>query len=259
MDMMPLLLLLALQGDPDDVLRDFKAALAHADAAGRTLAVQKALETPHDRVIRAVGELLLSDVEDVRIGVAAALAEVDHPVAADVLLHGLSGNEKRPEVVAAIAAALAELGWQSVCPALEGLLKRAGAAEVRDILPDVVDTLGRLGSPTSVDPLQDLVRLFEGPRRSPWKGEGELRRKAEAALQAITGYAFRSSGDFDAWWKANRASLLAGSRRTWWMKKTGEREQSGSADKAPADALLVATRLVEPAAARPARTKKKRK
>ncbi len=257
--MLNLLLCALLQADPEETLRTLKAALGKEDAAGRLAAVQKALETPHERVIRAVGELLASETEELRIGAAVALAETDHPVSPEVLLRALAPNERRPEVVAALCAALAELGWQSACPALEGLLKRAGVAEVREILPPVLEALGQLGSASSIDPLLDLLRLFEGPRRAPWKGEAELRRKADAALQAITGYAGRNSRDVEDWWKANRGSLQAGARRTWWMKKTGERVETGSADKAPADAILVATRLVEPPAARPAKAKKKRK
>lgn len=257
--MLSLLLAGLLQADPEETLRTLKAALAKEDAAGRLAAARKALETPHERVIRAVGELLVSDTEEVRIGAAAALADVDHPVSAEVLVRALAANERRAEVVAALSTALVELGWQSACPALEGMLKRVGVAEVRDVLPPVVEALGQLGSASSIDPLLDLLRLFEGPRRAPWKGEAELRRKADAALQAITGYAGRSSRDFDDWWKANRGSIQAGARRAWWLKKTGERVETGSADKAPADALLVATRLVDPPAPRTAKAKKKRK
>ena len=71
---------------------------------------------------------ILMQLEDVRIGVAGALAEVDHPASVEVLSHALAANERRPAVVEALAAALAELGWQSACPALESMVKRAGVA-----------------------------------------------------------------------------------------------------------------------------------
>ena len=258
--MLALILLMEVSDkEADDALKAFKAALAGADAAARTAAAAKALETPHERVLRAVGELLTSDVEDVRIGVANAMADVDHPAAVEALTHAIPANEKRPAVEAAIAAALGELGWQTACPALEALVKRVGVEDVREFLPAAIEALGRLGSPTSVDPLLDLVRLFEGPKRTPWKGEAEIRRKAEAAVIAITGAEGRNAREVEAWYKANLPALRAGARRTWWLKKTGERTETGSADKPPADAILVATRLVDPPAARPAKTKKKKR
>lgn len=260
---MSLLLALLLQAsdkEADEAVRTYRTALAGADAAGRRLAAQQALETAHERVIKAVADLLTGDVEDVRIGVAAALAEVDHPASVDVLVHALGPNEKRPEVVAALCAALVELGWQSACPALEALLRRVGAEEVREILPPVLDALGRLGSATSIEPLLDLIRVFEGPRRAPWKGEKGLQRKAEEALAAVAGYAAKNTREFDDWWKANRPSLLAGARKIWWSKKTGERLETSSADKGPAEALLVSTRLTDPpAAGRAPKPKKKKK
>ena len=262
MSALPLLLLLQAapsDKDADEAVKAFKAAIAKADAPARTAAAVLALETAHERVIRAVGELLTADTEDVRIGVANALADTDHPAAVEALVHALAASEKRPAVAAAIAAALGEQGGQAACPALEALLKRAGVDDVREFLPAAIESLGRLGSSTSVEPLLDLVRVFEGPRRVPWKGEGEIRRKAEAAIIAVSGAEGRNSRDVEAWWKTNGPSLKAGARKTWWLKKSGERIETGAADKAPADAILVATRLVEPPAARPAKTKKKKR
>jgi HEAT repeat protein len=253
------ILLQASDKDADEALKTFKAALAKADAPARTAAAAAALETPHERVIRAVAELLATDTEDVRIGVASALGDTDHPAAVEALVHAMAANEKRPAVASAISTALGELGWQAACPVLEALLRRAGLDDVREFLPPAIEALGRLGSATSVDPLLDLVRLFEGPRRVPWKGEGEIRRKAEAAVVAITGAEGRNSREVEAWWKANATALRAGARKIWWLKKTGERVETGSADKAPPDATLVATRLVEPPAERPAKTKKKKR
>lgn len=253
-----LLLLQASDKDAERAVKDFRAALAGSDASSRTAFAAKALETPHERVVRAVAELLAGDTDDVRIGVATLLGETDHPASADALVRALAQNEKRPEVASAIARALGELGWQSACPALEALLKRAEAEDVRAFLPAVLDALGRLGSPGSLEPLLDLLRLVEGPRRAPWAGEPELRIRAALALAAITGVRGRDAREFEEAWKAQQEKVRAGAKKTWWLKKSGERTELPAAEKGPADTLLVATRYVDPPPERRARLRRKK-
>ena len=95
--MTDVLLLLALQAlpgekDAEAAVRDMRAAFAGATPEKRVEAIREALRTPHERVIRAVGDVFdsASEGETVRIGAAAALGDLDHPASVDVLLRALA-------------------------------------------------------------------------------------------------------------------------------------------------------------------------
>src|SRR5689334_18197476 len=83
-----------------------------------------------------------------------------------------------------VIKAVGELGWQSAAGRLNEMLSKVGEADVRPLLPDVLQTLGQLGSAGSVDPIIDLLtKLENGGRKNPWPNEGPMRRAGEDALR----------------------------------------------------------------------------
>lgn len=242
----------------EEAVRAMRAEFARSDNSGKIGAVHLALATLHERVIRSVGELFQSEPDEVRIGVAGALAAADHPASVAALVAGLAANERRPAVASAVCKALGELGWQKAAPALEACIRRAASPDVRAFLPEAFAALGRLGATSSIPPLLDFLRLLENPKHEPLPGEKGLRRAAEAALRAVAGAEFRDAAEAEAWWKANSAALLAAARKTVWSRKTGERSELLAAEKTPADVDVVAVRITEPAAdPKPKRKNKK--
>lgn len=247
------------EADADAAIKALKAACTGADATGRIAAFEKALETEHEKVIKAVAEVFKSDIENVRVAAAVALAGVDHPASADALVAALQGNLGRSAVVKAVTEALGTLGWQRSCPALEALVDKVGDEDVRAVLPEVANALGQLGSVTSIGPLTGMLKKMQGRGKSPWPNEGQLIQRAEAALRAITGVDQRRGEDYEDWWRVNGPALKTQASRVYWIKKTQERVDVIPSDKAPADALLVFTRISEPADPRAQAKKKKKK
>lgn len=235
--------------DAEDALRKMKADFEGASIEKRAAAVQEALRVEHEKVIRAMADLLAREPNPVRVAIARGLAEVDHPASVEVLLKALPANQNRAEVMPEMLKALGTLGYQSACPVLHDYLRKVGDDDVRVFLPEVIETLGHLGNPLSIDPLVDLLRKMEGPRRAAWPNEGILIRAAERALQAITGQDFRRAQDWENYWKQNADFLKAGMTRTYWLRKMQERVDVSGPDKAPADSVLVAARIVPPQAA----------
>lgn len=235
--------------DAEDALRRMRQELENASIEKRIAAVQEALRVEHEKVIRAMTDLLVREPNPVRIAIARGLAEVDHPVSVEVLLKALPANQNRAEVMPELLKALGTLGYQSACPVLHDYLRKVGDDDVRVFLPEVIETLGQLGNPLSIEPLVDLLRKMEGPRRAPWPNEGILIRAVERALRAITGQDFRRAQDWENYWKQNAEFLKAGMTRTYWLRKTQERIDVSGPDKAPADSVLVAVRIVPPPAA----------
>src|SRR6185436_10583253 len=141
-----LLALLAQDAVPTDKEGEAAAKKLREDCAklpieGKIVALQEAAKTEHEKVIKAIGEMLITEADPVRIAGANALAAVDHPASADVLLNALLPNLKREDVVTAILKAIAELGWQTPANALNQLVAKVGDADTRAILPAVITTV----------------------------------------------------------------------------------------------------------------------
>ena len=266
--MMTLLLaaLLLQEAAPTDKEGEAAAHKLREDAAkasieGKIAAIHEALKTEHERVIKVVGEMLVTEADPVRIAGANALGAVDHPASADVLVAAIAPNLHREEVMPAIFKAIGELGWQSAVKTLNDLVPKVGEPEVRAILPPALTALGQLGSLSSVEPLTELLmKLENGARRNPWPNEGAMRRNAEEALRQITGQSFNKVTAWDPWWRENKDALQAKLIRVYWNRKTQTRLDVAPGEKTPADSILVAARLhPSPSAAGDTTAKKKKK
>ena len=260
-----LLVLLAQEAVPTDkdgeaAARKLKEECGKATIDGKIAAIQEAARTEHEKVLKAIGEMMVTEADPVRIAAAAALGGADHPASADALVAAVLPNLRREEVLPAILKAIGELGWQSAAVRLNDLLTKVGDENVRAVLPAVADTLGKLGAPSSIDPLIDLLlKLENGGRKNPWPNEGQLRREAESALRTITGMDIRRAVEWQPWWTSNQEILRQKMMRTYWVKKTQDRVDIAPTEKAPAESLLVASRLpgFTPGIAGPPKKKKK--
>ncbi len=250
--MLTLLLALALQDlptdkDADAAVKKLKETVADGNATdtAKIDAIKEALQVKHETVVKAVAAIVAGENERVAVGGTLALGDVDHPVAVDVLVRQLPARAKQGPILAATCRALGTLGWQRAAAALADIVKRVGDKDVRPVVPEALDALGRLGAASSVDPIFDLLNKLG---KTTWENQDQLRRSAFGALAAITGGSAERIEDWETFWKENRARLLASAKSTWWLKPTHARTTTSPGEKPPADALLVAVRITEESA-----------
>src|SRR6185295_5373044 len=96
--------------DAEAALRKFREDCRNSAAEGRIAALRDVVKTRHERVARAVGEMLIVEADPVRIAAAAALGDLDHPASSEALSDALRTNLRRDEVVRAILKTIGELG-----------------------------------------------------------------------------------------------------------------------------------------------------
>jgi HEAT repeat protein len=227
--MTTLLLALALQADEaaaDAAIDAFKKATSSASAADRAAAALQLGRTPHPKTLAVLKGLLGKDEAVVRSAAARALGgfEDHRKEAAVALLNALGPNAREPGALAAILEAIGKVGDASNAPTLhrffderEPMVARASYAATAQI-----------GSPASVDPLIEYLKKLEtkavakpgsvdaNPNGSGVivSGDYALRQRAEKlipevnqALAKITGQAFGTAKDWQAWWSRNRAGF----------------------------------------------------
>lgn len=247
---MMILMLLALfaqtpptEAQVETAWRKLKEDSAKTEVPARVAAVKEALQTHHERIIKAMEELLKGDSDPVRLAIAETLVTVDHPASADVLIASLSVNYKKTDISKAILKSIGELGYDTAASKLNDLMGRYGDGEVQPIMPEIVAAIASLRNLSSVDPLLTLLGKLETRTGKPQQNEEAVKREVEIALNVILGEDFTKAADWKQWWTAYKPDLQAMLLRTYWIRKTHQRAQMKPGEKAPADSVLVWSRL----------------
>jgi hypothetical protein len=241
---MSILVLFALiQADPsvEAALERFKIAYKAKEASARAQAVAELAKTSHEKVHAKLGLLLGVDEKEVRLAAAKALGEVtDTPEhkdfrkkAAQLLAKGIAPNAKDPGVIVAIVQALEKI--------TEGLgievLKQNMALPNTDVAKGSVEAAGELKEKALVDPLIKVAAWLEaksreasnlGPGGKKVTGGGlpyvdqnavdpEAPRRAKIvipaiykSLEAITGKSFKTTKEWEDWWKREGPGFKVG-------------------------------------------------
>jgi len=243
-----LLLALLAQAVPTEVQvdaawRKLKEECARTEVPARVAAVKESLQTHHEKIIKALEELLNGDSDPVRMAIAETLVTVDHPASADLLTAGLASNLKKPEVTKALLKSIGELGYQTSVTKLNDLMGRYGDGDVQAVMPEIIATVGALRSLNSVDPLLALLARLEARSGKAAMNEEACRREVEVALNGLLGEDFKKVADWKQWWTAYKEDLRGMVLRTYWVKATHQRVQVKPGERAPADSVLVWSRL----------------
>ena len=223
--------------------RKLKEDCTKTEVPARVAAVKEALQTRHEKIIKALEELLKGDSDPVRLAVAETLGTVDHPTTAEVLTAGLAPNLSKPEVYKAILKSIGDLGWHTSVTKLNELLPKYGDSSVTPVMPEIVSAVGALRSLSSVDLLIDLLTKLESPARKAQANETAVKREVEVALNLILGEDFTKAADWKQWWNAYREPLRGMTIRTYWLRKSHQRASANPTERAPGDSVLVSTRL----------------
>lgn len=228
-------------------LAAFHAAWKNDSETARIAAVHEASKHHCEKTLALLTPLLVNDAEKVRVAAAKALGKFDSGKAVAALAEAVAPNDKDTAVLDAIAQALKELDWEAGAEKLNPYLKDH-EKHVESALHVIVPVLGSLGSPSSVEPLIELLRHAENDRtgRVAVKGiktggknstakEAALKGPIEKALQDITGHTDTTSAAWEAWWNATKGPMLADAKIVYRCKATGKRweEKAGEPVKCP--------------------------
>jgi hypothetical protein len=252
----------AVQEDEDACKKaqsEFFGGYKSKDEAARARALSAFEKHSCGSCVGIVAQLLVTEGTSVRVAAAQALGKMDHPKAVEAVAQSVEPNREIPDVLEAIAKGLQTQDYEVGATILNPLLRKLGEKEVVAALDIVVPVLGKLGSPTSVEPLIDLLQRAEneatGGRRR-LKGNPKIAALAgtvRKALEEITGGREGTSKSWEAWWKANRERLSASATLVYrctatakrWPQKLGEPVRCPFHDKEEKHGQLVSTRLVE--------------
>lgn len=224
-----LALALLTQEDASEALKKFDAAYKSKDMAARAAAVTELAKTDHEKVVSKLEKLLAVDAKEVRLAAAAGLGIVRESkdrnkkeIAA--LTKGIVPNYQDRAVILAIVEALDKFG--------EGLglsiLHQHFASPDIPVARAAIDAAAEIGKKESVPVLIALLKQLDAAARDannvgpngrtvtggglPYVGGGaadpnapkrakELTPVATKALEMITRKTFKTTAEWEAWWK----------------------------------------------------------
>ncbi|MBI3272909.1 MAG: hypothetical protein HYZ53_28230 [Planctomycetes bacterium] len=229
--------------------------------AERVHALQQLAFVRRDLALAALSKVLVSDTDAVRIAAADVAARIDDLSTVQMLGRAIEPNLTRREVMAAIVKALETLDWEAGAAILNSLLARDQETEVANVLEDVVPALGKIGSPTSIEPLIALLDHVEGAARLPSKNRDrraqdlvKMKTPAGNAIAGITGWKKeKESEDWEARWRDDGPRLMAERIIVYFCKNTfrrwelsvREKVKCPHDDKAPSCVVVVKSKLHE--------------
>lgn len=227
-----LALALVLQDDAAEALKKFDAAYKSKDAAARAQAVTELSKTAHDKVLSKLEKLLVVDAKEVRIAAAAGLGIVretkDHNAKEmKALTKGIVPNYAEQAVILAIVEALNQFGdgvglsilhqhfASPDIPVAKAAIEAAAEIRKKESVPVLISFLKAIDAAaryaTNTGPGGRTVTgggLPGAGGAGGTAGDPEAPKRAKAltpvatkALETITKKTFKTTPEWEAWWK----------------------------------------------------------
>lgn len=229
-----------------DAIKLFQKSYASPDETMRAQAVGNLAQFHHELVVQQLAPILTSDTNPVRIAVAQGLAGIECLESVKALAGAVEPNIKETKVLEEISKALQKLDWEAGAAVLNPLLEKYTNDDILAALDTIIPVLGKIGSPTSVDLLVDLLEDTELPvggarRAGKLKGRGagnkygkeisKLKKPVSTALSDITGW---KESDSQAWrkkWEAEGRELLTNPTIVYFCRNTGKKWEQKKSEK----------------------------
>ncbi|MBV8881236.1 MAG: HEAT repeat domain-containing protein [Planctomycetaceae bacterium] len=211
--------------DHAEALQKFNKAMANPSPAARAAACADLARTPFEKSAVALGNVLNSDADTVRIAAAEGLgAFTDYKkIATPLLLGALNANAKEPKVMEAIFRGLGKLDDDAALPTIHGYFDDKDAP----IACAAILSAAEIRSVSTMDPLIALMKKYEKIEEQakkgggggygvnvPYAGDDPKNKLAKdvlpviiKGLQKIANEKWATPKEWEIWWNKNKATF----------------------------------------------------
>jgi HEAT repeat protein len=208
--------------EAEEAMQRFKKGMANPSAPARAAAVADLARTPFEKGALALGNLLGSDADAVRIAAAEGLGNFHDykKVATPLLLAGLNANAKDPKVMEAIFKGLGKLGDDTALPTVHQYFDEKEA----DVANSALMCAAEIRNISSIDLMITLMKKYEkideqakkggGGYGVPYGGQDPKGKLAKdvlptiiKALQSITHEKWATTKEWEIWWNRYKATF----------------------------------------------------
>jgi HEAT repeat protein len=211
--------------EAEEALKKFNKAMANPSPASRASAVADLARTPFDKGALALGNLLGSETDSVRIAAAEGLGNFKDykKIATPMLLAGLNANAKEPKVLEAIFKGLGKLDDDAALSTIHHYFDEKDAV----IANAAILSAAEIRNVSSMDPLIALLKKYEKIDEQTKKGggggygvnvpyagddpKGKLAKDVIPTiikgLQKIANEKWATPKEWEIWWNKNKATF----------------------------------------------------
>jgi HEAT repeat protein len=201
--------------------------MANPSPASRAAAVADLARTPFDKAALALGNVLGSETDSVRIAAAEGLGNFKDykKIATPMLLAGLNSNAKEPKVLEAIFKGLGKLDDDAALSTIHHYFDEKDAVVANAAILSAAD----IRNVSSMDPLIALMKKYEkieeqtkkggggggyGGVNVPYAGDDPKGKLAKdvlptivKGLQKIANEKWATPKEWEIWWNKNKATF----------------------------------------------------
>lgn len=211
--------------EAEEALKKFTKGMANPSPASRAATVADLARTPFEKAALALGNVLGSETESVKIAAAEGLGNFKDykKIATPLLLGSLNSNAKEPKVVEAIFKGLGKLNDDAALTTIHQYFddKDAGIASA------AIMSAAEIRNASSMDHLVTLMKKYEKIDEQAKKGggggyginvpnggadpKGKLAKDVlptiVKALQKIANEKWATPKEWEIWWNKNKATF----------------------------------------------------
>ena len=208
--------------EAEEAMQRFKKGMANPSAPARAAAAADLARTPSEKAAVALGGLLGSEADAVKIAAAEGLGNFKDykKVATPLLLAGLNANAKDPKVMEAIFKGLGKLDDESSLSTIHQYFDDKEA----DIAKAALMSAAEIRNISSIDLMITLMKKYEkideqskkggGGYGVPYGGQDPKGKLAKdvlpaiiKALQTITHEKWATTKEWEIWWNRYKATF----------------------------------------------------
>jgi HEAT repeat protein len=208
--------------DVEEAMARFKKEMANPSAPARAAAVADLARTPSEKAALAIGNLLGSEADPVKIAAAEGLGNFHDykKVATPLLLSALNTNAKEPKVMEAIFKGLGKLSDEATLSTIHRYFDDKEA----DIAKAALMSAAEIRKVDSIDVMINLMKKYEKIDEQAKKGgsgygvpyggqdpKGKLAKDVLPtiikALQTITHEKWATTKEWEIWWNKYKATF----------------------------------------------------
>jgi hypothetical protein len=209
----------------DKVLAEFRKTYSKRDV-DRIDGIKQLAAKKHEKIVKELARFVSADADIVREAAIDALADLNHPIAAEALGAGFKANAANKKLIEGLLKAMEKQRWdtlnQGAAWLIEDFVKDATTPK-SELVWMLMQTIKKVRSVVFIDPLIKLLKKAEEmANQNPAEGNVKFKEEVLGLLKNLTGQAYTTQKEWETWYRQAAAQLQQNCIHEYWCEKSWE-------------------------------------
>lgn len=218
----------------DKAIAEFRKTYSQRDV-DRVDGIKKLAGKKHEKVVKELARFVTSDADMVREEAINALADLNHPIAAEALAAGFKANAGNKKLIEALLKAMEKQRWdtlnQGAAWLVDDFVKEATTPK-SELIYMFMQSIKKVRSIAFVEPMIKLLKKTEEmANQNPAEGNVKFKEENIAVLKNLTGQSLTTHKEWESWYKQNAPQLQQNAILEHWCEKSWEHWEKLASEK----------------------------